>query len=178
MICGCTADRGMGRLTELLYSDYCAEINFVLSDGTSKLEGTANVQKSDSVKISFLSPAELSGMTVESGADGQSGNLFFNYYGMKVPLPQNALTKLNIALSCFSDETALALESLPKKEISDVLYDSSNGSINAKTCCFKTAGDSISARMTYDSLSGVPLEFSGSDGVFTAEIYFKKISNP
>lgn len=180
IVCGCAADNGMDRLTELLYSDYCTEIDFVLSDGAMLLEGSAQVTKTagENVKISFLSPEEFAGMTVESGGDGQSGNLYFSYYGMRLPLPDNALTKVNLVMSFFSDETALALSSLRKSEITDFPDYSENSDVKAKRCCFNTFAGDVSACVIYDASGGTPLEFSAASGIYTAQVVFKKINNP
>lgn len=174
---GCAADTGIDRLSELMYSEYCADVDFVLSDGTENIEGKATVTKGETVKIAFMSPECFEGMTVENDGNGQTGNVYFTYYGMKVPLPENAFTKINLVMSFFSDETAMAVSSLPKKEIFDMPEYSQDKNISAKKCVFTTSGGETSVCLVYNATDGSPLEYSARNGIYTADIKFNGFGN-
>ena len=88
----CSADSGIDRLTELLYSQgYSAEFDFSLAgNGDDTIEGSAVASKQDTVNIAFSSPEAFEGLSVESNENGEADILMFNYYGMKIPLPDGS----------------------------------------------------------------------------------------
>ena len=173
---GCAANNGVEKLTDIMYSQYAAEISFSLSDGTDAIEGNAVATKGDTVKISFLSPQSFEGMTIESDGMGGTGNIFFTYYGMRVPLPETIFTKLNLLMSFFADDTAVTIGALPQKEIHDLQYQAADETAEAKKCTFLTCGD-ISAELVYNPADGMPLEYSAALGIYTANIKFDNINN-
>lgn len=177
----CSADQGLDRLTELLYSQgYSAEIDFSLTgNGSDIIKGSAVVSKQDTVNISFSSPEAFEGLSVESNENGEADILMFNYYGMKIPLPDGALTKINLLLSFFSDEAASCLSSLPHGSVKDCDMPEGNFPDTAvpKSCIFEL-GDDIVCTLIFDAASGVPMQYTAVSGDISATINFTKIKYP
>lgn len=167
---GCkTADSGQKKLTEVLYGQYTAEVHFVFAAENGNLEGDALIVKGERTLVEFRSPAALEGMTVESNAEDQSGNLLFQYYGMQIPLPQGALSKINLLLSVFSDTAATAAANLKNADFTSVASEGSADSRQGepKSCSF-TLDNGASVMLMFDPTSGEPLSFSAQLGECTA----------
>lgn len=175
---GCTKKDGSEKLCEFLFAGgYEAEFDYSFYDG-QELSGSAKVKKSDKVRIDFLSPDTLSSLSVESDEMGEPGVLIFNYYGMRAPLPDGALSKVSLLLSFFSDE-------IPKGILSDKAsvstYTDEKGEfdkdIPLKICTF-SGDDGADITVVFDASNGFPVRFSAVRDTKTVQITFTKLIPP
>lgn len=196
---GCTVDPGRRALADLLYANsYAASFSFLLTDtadggadtggadtdyvGEKTLDGAANAVKnaeSGAVSLSFSAPETLNGVSVESRPDGKADTLMFGYYGMRAPLPDRVLTKLNLILSFFSDETASAVSALPAGAVE--AFPDENGLFpDAVPKCvrFETDGGGTVAVLVYDAATGLPLLYTAECGGMRAQLRFEKFKSP
>lgn len=176
----CAANNGKEKLSELMYSDYTAEISFLMTENGETFEGNATVSKADKVTLSFTSPELLGGLSVESDENGESGILQFTYYGMRLPLPYGTLGKVNLLLSMFSKEMAGEIASLPQKSIEDHtetggLRSENTEKLAPKKCTFTHYDGKTECTLIYDSYSGYPLFCEMNDGQKTVAVNFGKI---
>ena len=158
-------DGGKQKLKEVLYGNFTADITYAFSSEDTELSGEAKIIKEDTgVTVEFLTPEALAGVTAQSGEDGLGDTLTFEYYGMRIPLPQGALTKMNLLLSLFSGDTASAVTELPDTAIlpiSEELSETENGiepdSLRMCTVPLSCGGEAL---LIFDSNSGYPVSFS------------------
>ncbi len=175
---GCTKKDGSEKLCEFLFSGgYEAEFDYSFS-GTSELSGSAGVKKSDKVRIDFLSPDIFSSLSVESDEAGEPGVLIFNYYGMRAPLPEDALSKLSFLLSFFSDEMPKGILS-DSSNINDYIDEKGEfpEDMPLKECSFSQA-DGTHMSVIFDASDGFPVRFSAARDTTSVQITFTKLIPP
>ncbi len=175
---GCTRKDGSEKLCEFLFSGgYEAEFDYLFS-GVSELSGSARVKKSDKVRIDFSSPDIFSSLSVESDEAGEPGVLIFNYYGMRAPLPEGALSKLSVLLSFFSDEMPKGILSDSSK-INDYIDEKGEFPENMplKECSFSQE-DGTFVSVIFDASDGFPVSFSATRDTTSVQITFTKLIPP
>lgn len=183
MLCtvSCTENQGTDRLSAFLYSpEYSAEFDFILDGSEEALSGSASAVKKENVCLTFSSPDAFEGLSVESGENGESDTLMFGYYGMKAPLPKGALTKINLILSFFSDETASALSSLPRGAVVDCELPDGDfaDTVVPKSCVFETNGGNTVCTLIFDAASGLPMQYKAESEGMCATMMFTGIKYP
>lgn len=172
-IFGCTKKDGSEKLCEFLFSGgYEAEFDYSFS-GDRELSGSAAVKKNDKVRIEFLSPEVFSSLSVESDEKGDPGVLIFNYYGMRTPLPEGALSKISLLLSFFSDEMPKGILSESAK-VSDAADQNRSHEKPLKVCSF-TKDDGTLVSVVFDASDGFPVSFSAVSETADIEIVFTKL---
>lgn len=176
----CSSEDGRGKLSETLYADYTADISFSMSENGQTLDGRATVSKGDKCVITFAAPDALEALSVESDENGESGILQFSYYGMRLPLPDGALGKINLLLSAFSREMTGNIVSVPKKNIVDyeddlLKSDMASTQSKLKKTEFLHHDGKTQCVLIYDSLTGHPVSLQMNDGVKNIDIWFEKI---
>ena len=152
------SDGGKQKLKDALFGDYQAEIHYSFSSEGEELSGEATITKGENTTVLFHTPDALSDVTAQSGGDGFADTITFEYYGMRIPLPQGALTKMNLLLSLFSGETAAEITDLPSSAFLPVsASDENTGELFSCTVPLSCGG---SATLVADKNSGYPVSFS------------------
>lgn len=168
----CTKKDGKETLSKFLFSqEYAAEFDYCFSDAAMTLSGNATATKNGKVRIEFLSPEALSSMTVESDEKGDAGVIIFNYYGIRSPLPDGALSKVSALLSVFSDEMPKAVLS-KGAQFCDI--QSENGDKNLAECLFTLDGQR-EVSIIFDKISGFPTKYHEKNQNFELSLTFTKI---
>ena len=182
-LCSCKKQNQNKKVGEFLMTDgFSAEFDFVFSqDGADPLSGSACGQKNEKSRIVFSSPEPLSGLSVESDEMSDVGTLIFNYYGMRTPMPVGSLSKINLLLSFFSDETAKCVSFLPSKAFKN--YDMAYGDFGKtdaetlKECAFSLA-DGTECTLVFTAEDGFPVFYSAKKDGICADLTFTKIKPP
>ena len=136
--------------------------------------GSARATKDGKTRIDFLAPELFSSLSVESDESGDTGVLIFNYYGMRTPLPDNALSRVSALLSVFSDE-------IPKKAMSreaKISKPTNDGEKAHLSQCSFTLDEKCEISIVFDKISGFPTEITKKCEDFDLCITFTKITPP
>lgn len=158
LLCSCAQKSNeKQKLKEVLFGEYRAEIRYAFSSEGEELSGEATVTKGDTTTVTFHSPDSLSDVTAQSGADGLTDTITFEYYGMRVPLPQGALTKMNLLLSLFSGETAAAVTELSGDAFRAAEISADGAELFSCTVPLSCGGSAV---LVVDKNSGYPVSFS------------------
>lgn len=176
----CAKSNGRANLSEFLVSPYTADTEYTLKGPNGEISGKAYVSSDNGVQITFSSPDVFDGMTVENSIDGELGNIYFTYYGMRLPLPDKSLQKVNLLLSLFSGNMHTTVATLGRDAFEDVTPEELSGTdiqdiSSAKKCTFKIHGSDTLCTVIYDCVSGNPYSISASDSQNSAEVKFLKI---
>lgn len=169
----CAKNDGRAKLCDFLFSqNFEAEFDFSFIDdnGNEIISGSAKAFKNGKARIEFLSPEPLSSLTVESDEKGDAGVLIFNYYGMRTPLADGALTKVSALLGIFSDE-------LPRKVTSHEakVFPKSDGEKSLAECVFSLDGER-EISIVFDKIGGFPEKIVEKREDFTITVTFTKIT--
>lgn len=180
VLSSCAKTNGKTALCEFLSKEYTAEVEYSLEGENGSISGTAIVSYNDGVQITFSSPDVFEGMTVENTVGGKLGNIYFTYYGMRLPLPDKSLQKVNLLLSLFSGNMQTSLATLGRSSFSDANEEElkliSVQDVNsAKKCTFTYDDNESYCTVIYDPTSGKPYRFAVSDGENNATLTFLKI---
>ena len=166
LLCSCSSGRDSGKqkLKEVLYGNFAAEFSYALSSEGEELAGQARLTKSGAdITLEFLSPEALAGVTAQSGEDGLSDTLTFEYYGMRIPLPQGAFSKMNLLLSLFSGSTASSVTELSDAEFLPLApsdAEKENAEEKELRVCTVPLSCGGEATIVFDRNSGYPVSFS------------------
>lgn len=169
---GCKGDQyARNKFEKAMFSDYTAEIEFVINSGKDSVCGTAIVTKKDTLRIDVLSPDPYAGISISADFNDLSV-VSISYDGVKAQVPKNMLERLGAMLSVFSDKAAVGVEKAKKsafgycEEISDA---------QSTLCECKTSNENIEYVFIYDKKSGYPYEIYAKNDSGATEVKFKKI---
>ena len=178
ILTSCVSNDAKKSLCDFLLQDgYQAEFDFCITEnGQQKLCGSAQASKNENLQIAFSSPDILSGLSVNSDADGKADTIIFNYYGMKAPLPSGALSDINRMMSFFSDEMASVIFSLPRKAVikpDRSLFELPEGNDDIRLVSF--VQNESDAFIIYDAATGYPIQYTAATPQGEITLKFTKI---
>ncbi len=175
LLVSCENNTSKKELCEKLFSYYELNAEYSLCDGANEVfSGELSVKKDEMIRMEFASPDELSGVCVESDEFSQPDIITFSYYGIRIPLPDRLLSKLNLMFSIFSDNIPEKISALDSKG-----FERCDEGEKAFLKCSFTDGDTAYS-VLFEKDSGVPAEFTAEKGgiAFTATITeFRQLPN-
>lgn len=116
--------------------------------------GSIEIQKGDTLRISFVSPSEYEGITVIGDETNAPDIISFEYSGIPASIPKSISGELSLLFSLFSDSIPAVIENLEK----DAFTDNGDG-----TCQVFFFEKNISCRIIYDLSTGRVLLFEAGD---------------
>ncbi len=167
LMCSCDNSKSKKELCDRLFSDYTLNAEYSLIENDSEVfSGALNVTKGDIITAEFLSPEDLSGVRIESDEYSQPDIITFSYYGIRIPLPDKLLSKLNLMFSAFSNNIPERISGLASDGF-EVITE--NGEEMLK-CIFQNGSTTHS--VIFEIGSGIPKIFTAQNGniSFTAKI--------
>lgn len=172
----CAGDKnGKKHLLEVMFEDYVAEVDFLLDVEGVSVSGTARITKNDNVRIELLSPDPYTGISVQGDAGDKASVLSIEYSGIRADIPKNAVHKLSIMLSMFSDA---AVTNIGKQSGNDFKLSAGEyvlagfDKINPYEVSF-VKGETEYIYI-YDSISGIPLNIYAKSGATALQVKIKK----
>lgn len=151
---GCSSDVFSKKLIcSNLYSPYCANLEFIFSDGQNNTSGKASIIKNDTVSVSFTEPEAFSGITIKSDPYGNADVFSFEFSGIPASIPKTVTSELSLLFSLFSDEIPSKISSLEKDafKISEISSESAGEMIEVFF-----VENNMSYNIIYDKESGIP----------------------
>ncbi len=181
-LCSCANNKyGLETLSDTLFCDYNAKIDYTFKTQSGELSGKASVTKGDTVKIEVESPEPYSGLCAVSDEGGNPSVITISYYGIKSDMPDNMLPKLNLAMRIFSAEAQTEIFELKNDSIVETRQIDTEdfGFSDTSVIIPRTAEfyiDTYKCLITYDSVTGTPLYLSAQCDDFSLEIVYKEFN--
>lgn len=169
-------ENGKKELVSLMNSDYVADVEYLLEAGELSVCGEARITRNENVRIDILSPDPYTGLSVQGDALDKASVISLEYSGIKAEVPKNALEKINIILSMFSDSAATQIQGLKNDEFTESPDEYTlAGHTNSIPYEVKFSKGDIEYIYIYDSVSGVPLSICAKSGGTAVQIKIKKL---
>lgn len=138
----------------MLDSCYSANADYVLSYDGKDISGSFELLHSDSTVLNFLSPEELSSVSIRS-QNGENDVFTFELHGISANVPKSIASDLSLIFSLFSEEIPSKILSLDNENFT--VYD--DGS-----CGVSFTENEFTYNILYDSTSGIPKTVKASGG--------------
>lgn len=170
-VCSCANQKyARDKLEEALLSSYMAETSYCIQNGDNNLKGSAIISSGDNVRLDFISPESLNGVSIECDANGDISSLSLSFSGIKADLPKSTLQNLSLAFCLFSKELS--------KDLSKLSKDCFEGNDDTGICKVTLQKQGFLFEITYNKDTGIPVKMTAKDkdNFCTFEITkFKKI---
>lgn len=159
-------------LSDMLNSDYTANVSFTVSSENNQYAGCATITKDAFItRLDIHSPNPFSGLSIEYNIKGLPESIAMHFSGLSAMMPKDAAAKINPIASIFADDFASNLSKIPKSDISE--YTDNSG---AKGLYTSLAHNGANITLYFSPESSVPqlIEYLGKD--CSASITFDNFS--
>ena len=173
--CG-NSSNGKSKFCDVLFSDYASQVEFFFESENGSVSGTANVLKSDFIRIDVTSPDPFSGISAEITDSGENNLITVSFSGIKAELPADAIEKISLISSAFGDGAAAEIKNTPSdkfKKCGEIFELEGVGIIDAYVV--EIPVNNMDYTFIYDKNTGYPVYVCVKSGESRAEIKIKKI---